>query len=187
MKQTPSQTVGPFFPYALTPEEYGREGIVGNVLATDETLGERIVIEGRLIDGARDVVPDGLVEIWQANAAGRYDHPADNRDNIPLDPNFHGFGRSGTDETGTFRFETVMPGAVPPQAPHVNVTVFSRGMLVHAYTRVYFSDEADPVLATVSPDRRGTLIAKLEDTLGGRVYRFDIRLQGDGETVFFDA
>ena len=89
--------------------------------------------------------------------------------------------------TGTFRFETVMPGAVPPQAPHVNVIVFSRGMLVHAYTRMYFSDEADPILATVPADRRGTLIAKRDDTPGGVVYRFDIRLQGDGETVFFDA
>jgi len=185
--QTPSQTVGPFFSYALTPEVYGREGIVGNVLVTDETLGERIVIEGRLLDGAGQPVPDGLIEIWQANAAGRYDHPADNRAEVPLDPNFHGFGRSDTDETGTFRFETVMPGAVPPQAPHASLIVFSRGMLVHAYTRIYFSAASDPVLDSAPADRRDTLVAKRRDTPGGVVYHFDIRLQGEGETVFFDA
>ncbi len=185
--QTPSQTVGPFFSYALTPETYGREGIAGNVLVTDETLGERIVIEGRLIDGAGEPVPDGLIEIWQANAAGRYDHPADDRDDVPLDPNFEGFGRCGTDETGMYRFETIMPGPVMSQAPHASLIVFARGMLVHAYTRIYFSDESDPVLDSVPADRRGTLIAKREDTPGGDVCRFDIRLQGEGETVFFDA
>ena len=185
--QTPSQTVGPFFAYALTPETYGREGIAGNVLVTDETLGERIVIEGRLLDGNGDPVPDGLIEIWQANAAGRYDHPADDRDEVPLDPNFQGFGRCGTDEMGVFRFETIIPGAVGEQAPHASLIVFSRGMLVHAYTRVYFSAASDPVLETVPADRRGTLIAAREETPGGIVYRFDIRLQGEGETVFFDA
>ncbi len=195
--QTPSQTVGPFFAYALTPEPYGHQGIAGNVLVGDDTQGEVIRIEGRVLDGEGQPVPDALVEIWQANAAGRYAHPDDPRDDVPTDQAFAGFGRSGTDANGAFWFDTVKPGPVPgrgnaPQAPHVNVVVFARGMLVHAYTRVYFSDEAeansiDPVLNTVDEARRGTLIGDVRQVHGRKVYRFDIRLQGDGETVFFDV
>lgn len=196
-KQTASQTVGPYFAYGLTPEAHGRPGIAGNVLVTDETEGERIRIEGRVLDGEGQPVTDAMVEIWQANAHGRYNHPHDTRDEVALDPRFTGFGRVGTDDNGVFRFETVKPGPVPGrgntlQAPHISVILFARGMLDHAYTRIYFSDEAqanetDPVLSAVEAARRATLIAERQETPAGVVYRFDIRLQGDSETVFFDA
>jgi len=166
-----------------------------NLLASDTTPGERIRIEGYVFDGDGKTVPDAMVEIWQANTYGRYNHPDDKQEK-PLDPNFRGWGRSGTDKTGGFSFETVKPGAVPGpdasvQAPHINVTVFARGMLVHAYTRIYFSDEpaneSDPVLSSIKDKRRRrTLIAAREEKNGKPVYRFDIRLQGENETVFFD-
>lgn len=196
-KQTPSQTVGPFFAYGLTPEGYGRRGIAGNLLVTPATLGERIRIEGRVLDGKGQPVNDALIEIWQANAAGRYRHAGDARDAVPLDPSFTGFGRTLTDASGAFRFDTIKPGRVPGrgnalQAPHIGLIVLARGMPNHAYSRIYFSDEAqangeDAVLAAVEPGRRKTLIAERRDEAGGGVYRFDIRLQGDDETVFFDA
>jgi protocatechuate 3,4-dioxygenase alpha subunit len=189
MKQTPSQTVGPFFSLGLT-----RKAI--NVLVSDSTQGEKIRLEGRLFDGDGQPVPDAMVEIWQANAYGRYNHPDDKQEK-PLDPSFMGWGRSGTDKTGLYWFETVKPGPVPgadgsAQAPHINVTVFARGMLVHAYTRIYFGDEAandtDPTLLFIkNKARRRTLIAPREERNGKAVYRFDIRLQGEGETVFFDV
>jgi protocatechuate 3,4-dioxygenase alpha subunit len=190
-KQTPSQTVGPYFAYGLTPQSYGRPGIADGRIVNETVPGERIIVTGRVIDGAGTPVIDSLVEVWQADSQGRYAHPADGRQ-----ADFHGFGRIGTDETGTFRIETVKPGRVvgfdaKPQAPHLNVTVFARGMPDHAYTRIYFSDESaanatDMVLGLVDADRRGTLIAAREETSGGPVYRFDIHLQGDNETVFFD-
>lgn len=195
--QTPSQTVGPFFAYALTPDSYGFEGIAGNVLVSEETEGERIRIEGRVLDGEGKPVNDALVEIWQANAAGRYDHPDDDRDEVGLDPAFRGFGRVGTNAEGEYWFETIKPGQVPGrgnalQAPHIAVIVMARGMLAHAFTRIYFSDEAeanaiDPILNSVDEARRGTLIGKAREQHGRNVYRFDIRLQGDDETVFFDV
>lgn len=182
---TPSQTAGPFF-HALLDEPM-------NVLATPQTLGERIKIEGVVFDGDRAPVPDAMVEIWQANAAGRYRHPADQRV-VPLDPAFVGFGRCGTDEKGYYSFDTIKPGPVPfdtegIQAPHINVFVFARGLLDHLRTRMYFEDQAanaeDAVLRLVPGPRRSTLIAKR--AAGGQIaYRFDIVLQGDGETVFFD-
>jgi protocatechuate 3,4-dioxygenase alpha subunit len=194
-KQTSSQTVGPFFAYGLVPEPYGRKGIASNVLTSEKLQGERIVIEGRVLDGKGEPVNDALIEIWQANAHGRYRHSHDARHEVPLDPAFSGFGRTMTDESGAFRFETVKPGRVPGrgnalQAPHIGLTVLARGMPSHAYSRIYFSDEAkanaeDPVLALVAPARRGTLIARCE--AGTAVYRFDVRLQGEDETVFFDA
>jgi protocatechuate 3,4-dioxygenase alpha subunit len=196
-KQTASQTVGPYFHYALTPEPYGRPGIAGGVLVSGDTPGERVRVEGRVLDGAGQPMPDAMVEIWQANAAGRYNHPADRREEAVLDPGFRGFGRLGTDAQGAFSFETVKPGPVPGrgntlQAPHINLVLFARGMLDHAFTRIYFSDEAeanadDPVLSAVEEARRGTLVAARQETPGGTVYRFDIRLQGEAETVFFDA
>ena len=196
-KQTASQTVGPFFSYCLTPEAYGHQGICDNVLAGAETMGARVRIEGRVFDGAGVAVPDALIEAWQANAHGRYDHPADDRPDVPLDPAFHGFGRAGTDRDGRFWFETIKPGPVPgagntAQAPHVNLIVFARGMTNHVYTRLYFADEAeangnDPVLTSLDQIRRGTLIAEPRDTPGGIVYDLDIHLQGTDETVFFDA
>ena len=197
LKQSPSQTVGPFFAYGLTPESYGKPGIATNVLVNTVTEGERIRIEGRVLDGAGQPVNDAMIEIWQANTHGRYNHPDDNRSEVPLDTRFKGFGRTATDSGGKFWFETIKPGQVPSrgnalQAPHISIVFFSRGILVHAYTRLYFSDEAaaneiDPVLSSVAEARRGTLIAAREETPGGAVYNFDIHLQGDDETVFFDA
>ena len=190
---TPSQTVGPYFTMRI-----GGEG--DNVLTTPETAGERIRVEGFVYDGARKHIEDALIELWQANAAGRYQHPADDRDDVPLDPAFTGFGRCPSDfKTGAYSFLTIKPGPVPHpngglQAPHLSLIIQARGMLDPTYTRVYFSDEADanatdPVLATVPADRRGTLIGeKVEDGDGSvATYRFDIRYQGDDETVFFDV
>jgi protocatechuate 3,4-dioxygenase alpha subunit len=194
LRQTPSQTVGPYFAYGLTAEQYGYEftSIAGGVMADENSPGQRIRIEGRVLDGKGDVVPDAMIEIWQADGEGRYAHPADPRGS---NLGFKGFGRmgTGTDPQSRFIFDTVKPGTVDGvQAPHVNVIVFARGMLLHAYTRIYFSDEAaangrDPVLVTVPEERRKTLIAVRDGATSGVVYRFDIRLQGPDETVFFDA
>jgi protocatechuate 3,4-dioxygenase alpha subunit len=183
---TPSLTIGPFF-----------HGIVrsgANVLVGPGTRGERIRIEGCVYDGDRAPVTDAMVEIWQANAAGRYRHPLDERP-VPLDPAFIGFGRSGTEEGGVYWFETVRPGPVPfrgevLQAAHINVAVSARGVLDHLFTRLYFADDAavasDPILHLVPPARRATLLARRLPADGTPVYRFDIVLQGDGETVFFE-
>jgi protocatechuate 3,4-dioxygenase, alpha subunit len=188
MKQTPSQTVGPFYAIGLTSRTM-------NLLVTDATQGQRIRIEGRVFDGDGKPIPDAMVEIWQANAYGRYNHPDDKQEK-PLDPSFTGWGRSGTDENCFYSFETIKPGPVPGpgdsvQAPHINVAVFARGMLVHAFSRLYFSDEpaneSDPVLKLVqNKARRSTLIAARTEQNGKPVYHFDIRLQGKDETVFFD-
>lgn len=182
---TPSQTVGPFF--AILVPATGRA-----VLATDHTDGQRIVVEGSVCDGAGHPVPDALVEIWQANAAGHCNHPEDSRTHGP-DPAFDGFGRVHTDADGRFAIETVKPGIVPgpqgqPQAPHLLVGLFARGLLTRLVTRIYFEDEPanaqDPILACVVPDRRATLIAARHAE--GR-YRFAVVLQGPHETVFFDV
>jgi protocatechuate 3,4-dioxygenase alpha subunit len=191
---TPSQTVGPFFAPALTPgEQYPWRQPLINDLITPDASGERIRIEGRVFDAEGAPVSDSMIEIWQADAAGRYAHPAD-----PRRPNakFTGFGRAGTDSEGRFSFSTIKPGVLPgpngkPQAPHIVVAVFARGLPRHAYTRLYFSDEAnnanDPILALVPAERRDTLIAKRAEKNGAPVYLFDIRLQGENETVFFDV
>ena len=146
VKQTSSQTVGPFFSFGLVPEAYGRRGIAGNVLATPATKGERIRIVGHVLDGKGAPVTDAMLEIWQANAAGRYRHVADRRDAVPLDETFSGFGRTLTDDDGAFHFDTIKPGRVPGrgnalQAPHIGLVVLARGMPNHAYSRIYFSDE----------------------------------------------
>ena len=186
--QTPSQTVGPFFAIGLC-----RSSQPQNVLANDLTAGVHIRIEGRVFDGAGQPVPDALIEIWQANAHGRYRHPLD-AGPAPLDRHFSGFGRCPTDARGGFSFETTKPGAIHDadgrrHAPHVNVTVFARGMLVHAFTRMYFDEalDADPVLGLVEVSRRHTLVASRADDGDRAVYRWDIHLQGERETVFFDA
>ena len=192
---TPSQTVGPFFKYGLTPNgQYDwNDAFTGN-LVTPDASGVRIRIEGRVFDGEGQPVPDAMLEIWQADAQGRFADPQDKRA-LP-NAKFRGFGRSGTDANGTFAFDTIKPGSVPdpdgkPQAPHVLLAVFARGMLRHLYTRIYFADEADngsdPVLALVPADRRATLIAARESGNGNAVYRLDLHLQGDNETVFFDV
>ena len=189
LRQTPSQTVGPFFSKALLHEGW-------NDLAARGAVGRTLVLTGQVLDGDGAPVPDALLEIWQANAAGRYDHPDDVRD-TPLDPHFQGFGRVGTDEQGRFRFRTIKPGSVPGagtalQAPHINVSVFARGLLKRLVTRIYFPDEPlnaqDPVLNAV-PDvaRRATLIARSTDGESEPGLHFDIVLQGDNETVFFDV
>lgn len=186
-KQTASQTVGPFFSIGLIR---GGE----NVLVEERTSGQRILIQGQVLDGDGEPISDAVVEIWQADAKGIYNHPADSRREA-ADAHFQGFGRCGTTDDGEFWFKTIKPGSVPgedgaEQAPHVNVRVFARGMLIHAVTRLYFSDEetngADSLLNSVEAGRRPTLIARLEETEDLPSYRFDLRMQGDGETVFFD-
>jgi protocatechuate 3,4-dioxygenase alpha subunit len=186
---TSSQTVGPFFAPALLRKDAAR-----NVLTQPETSGERIRIEGYVLDGDGLPVPDAMVEIWQANASGRYNHSAD-QGTAQLDANFLGYGSSGTAEDGSYWFETIKPGRVPfyddkLQAPHICVTVVSRGLLNHLVTRLYFEDEQtnaeDPILLCVPDERRSTLLARRENREGEVVYRFDIIMQGEGETAFFN-
>jgi protocatechuate 3,4-dioxygenase alpha subunit len=194
LRQTPSQTVGPYFAYGLTGDQYGYplKGIANGTMARSDTEGERIRIEGGVFDGGGEPVPDAMIELWQADARGRYAHPADPRGS---NASFTGFGRfgTGTDAESRFVFDTIKPGRVDgEQAPHINVIVMMRGLLVHAFTRIYFSDEAaanahDPVLSGVPTERRQTLIAQRTTTPSGTVYRFDIHMQGEAETVFFDA
>jgi protocatechuate 3,4-dioxygenase, alpha subunit len=191
---TPSQTVGPFFAYGLTSNgKYDWNDAFTNNLVTPDASGERLRVEGHVFDGDGQPVPDCMLEIWQADAQGRFADPKDNRA-LPNSA-FRGFGRCGSDANGGYAFDTVRPGSVPdpegkPQAPHILLAIFARGMLLHNYTRIYFDDESanatDPVLALVPVERRGTLIAKRESDAGNAVYRFDIHLQGDNETVFFD-
>jgi protocatechuate 3,4-dioxygenase alpha subunit len=185
---TPSQTVGPFFHLGLARPEWGD-------LAAGNPAGERITIEGRILDGDGLPVPDAMVELWQANAAGRYNHPDDRQTDKPLDPNFRGYGRVATDADGRFRIVTIKPGPVPGrgnslQAPHINLAVFGRGLLKHLYTRLYFADEPanrnDPLLTLIDDEAaRRTLLATRE-AAAEAAYRFDIVLQGENETVFLD-
>ena len=185
-RPTPSQTAGPFFHIGLPSDGQ-------NELVAADAPGA-ISIAGTVFDGDGEPVVDALIEIWQANAAGRYAHPEDSREELPLEEGFTGFGRCATDETGRYRFVTVKPGRVPGpggamQAPHIDVSVFARGLLKRLVTRIYFEDEGqanreDPVLSGVDePEPRATLLAIQED--GG--YRFDIHLQGERETAFFDV
>lgn len=190
---TPSQTVGPYFKYGLTPgTDYAWNDAFSNDLVTPDVSGERIRIVGQVFDGEGKVIPDSMLEIWQADAQGRFADPQDAR--AVSNAAFKGFGRCGTDANGGFEFHTVKPGAVPgpggkPQAPHVLLAVFARGMTQQAITRIYFGDDAsnatDPILALVPAERRATLMAAREP--GNAVtYRFDVHLQGEKETVFFD-
>lgn len=192
-ERTPSQTVGPFLHVGLVPAAYGVREVFSHVVADAGIPGTHIRIEGRVVDGEGNVLPDAMVESWQADHQGHYAHPADGR---PLTSNsFRGFGRCATDKDGAYRFDTVKPGSVPgpngiTQAPHINVGVFSRGILKRLFTRIYFAGDPanakDPILALVPADRRDTLMAK-PDAKNPNVFRFDIRLQGANETVFFDA
>ena len=161
-------------------------------LVTAETKGERIRITCRLLDGNGEPVNDAMIEIWQANAQGKYDHPDDQQEKA-TDPTFHGFGRLATNEKGACTFETIKPGRVPGdngslQAAHINVSVFARGVLKRLATRIYFADdpatESDPVLGLVPPKRRHTLLAH-QSSAGD--WSFDIHLCGERETVFFDV
>jgi protocatechuate 3,4-dioxygenase alpha subunit len=200
---TPSQTVGPFFAYGLAPNgrckwdpngSYSWKETVGDNLITPDATGERIRIEGRVIDGDGLAITDAMLEIWQADAQGRYANPRDTRA-LP-NTQFKGFARSATDKDGVYSFDTIKPGSVPglqgkPQAPHILFGIFSRGMLRQVHTRLYFDDEAatasDSIMMLVPEDRRSTLIARREIRDGLPVYRFDIRVQGENETVFFDV
>jgi protocatechuate 3,4-dioxygenase alpha subunit len=202
LKETPSQTAGPYVHIGLIPQQAGFDIFdksFTEVLAGPGTIGERIRIEGRVFDGAGALCRDTLVEIWQANAAGRYNHPDDRQDDKPIDPAFRGWGRAGTDfDTGVFAFETIKPGRVAgrrghkPMAPHANVWLAARGINIGLATRMYFADEteanaADPVLKLIDRSRRDTLLARRESRDGHPTYVFDIRLQGERETVFFDV
>jgi protocatechuate 3,4-dioxygenase, alpha subunit len=179
------QTVGPYFDVLLRSRAEMQ-------MVTPETRGERITIEGVVYDGAGVPIPDALVEIWQADADGRYAHPEDPR-HASADPTFCGYGWRHTTADGGFRFATIKPGAVPGpdgrhQAPHIMVSVMARGVLTRFVTRLYFEDDPaagqDPILALVPAERRQTLLAR---PAGDGRYRFDIRIQGAGETVFFDV
>ena len=182
---TPFQTLGPFFDFGLVIRD-------GDEIGQPAAAGKHIAIEGTVRDGAGDVLPDALIEVWQANASGKYRHPDDSQDR-PIDPAFDGFGRVATDEHGKFMFRTIVPGRVPGpggtlQAPHLEVGVLARGLLTRLVTRLYFEDEAanteDAILALVPAARRSTLLARVIEP---NRYRFDIVLQGPGETVFFDV
>jgi protocatechuate 3,4-dioxygenase, alpha subunit len=186
LRPTASQTVGPYFHIGLPWDD-------GSDLVPASHHGV-ITLEGTLTDGEGEPVNDGLIEIWQANEAGRYAHPEDDRDDVPLEDGFKGFGRSQTDDRGRYRFRTVKPGPVPAadgrmQAPHIEMSVFARGLLQRVVTRVYFPDEqeanaADPLLGSIEDEAvRSTLVAEQHDG----TLRFDIRLQGDGETAFIDV
>ena len=187
---TASQTVGPFFHDCLM-----RDAATFDALAAPATEGVRIRVEGLVLDGDGAPVPDAVLELWQANAQGRYNHPADRRD-LPLDGAFTGYGRIATDADGRYGFTTVKPGPVPfdadrQQAPHISIAVLGRGLLNHLYTRLYFDDEpanaTDPVLERVPAERRATLVARRgSDAKAALMYRFDVVLQGANETVFFD-
>ena len=201
--ETPSQTAGPYVHIGLIPQQAGFEifeNSLGSVIAGRNTPGERIRIEGRVLDALGAPCRDVLVELWQANAAGRYNHPADQQTDKPLDPEFRGWGRTGTEfDTGLFRFDTVKPAPVvgrrgyKPMAPHVNIWLVARGINMGLATRMYFGDETalneqDPVLRMIEPAvRRQTLLARREQRDGTIVYVFDIHLQGEQETVFFDV
>jgi protocatechuate 3,4-dioxygenase alpha subunit len=178
---TPFQPTGPY-PQVMLDLPTG----VAAPLASD-ARGQRIVIEGTVTDGAGKPLFDTMVETWQADASGRYAHPAD-ADTAQADPAFWGYRRVATDDRGGYRIETIKPGAVGDQAPHIVVALYGGGILYRYVTRLYFGDEpanaGDAVLAAVPVHRQHTLIARCDDA--GR-YRFDIRLQGAGETVFFDV
>lgn len=183
MYTTSSQTVGPFLHIGMT-------WLVDETFADPSVAGERIEVAGRIVDGDNAPVDDAVLEIWQANSHGRYAHPEDTRE-LPLDPGFSGFGRVVTDSEGRFRFRTIRPGRVPAadgslQAPHLNVTIFMRGMLKQLVTRVYFEGDsvnaADPLLVRVPESRRATLVARRS----GGGFEWNVVLQGRDETVFLD-
>lgn len=201
LPETASQTAGPYLHIGLYPQAAGldiRTQERTNIVAGPGVAGERIRVEGLVLDGTGSPIMDALIELWQANAEGRYAHPAD-PDGASTGENFRGFGRAITDfETGLWSFETIKPGPVPARAgtpamaPHLTLWIVARGINVGLHTRLYFADEAeanaaDPVLGLVEQEvRRRTLIAARSDEGELPVYRFDIRLQGEGETVFFD-
>lgn len=202
LPETASQTAGPYVHIGLAPDVAGFhifEKNFGSTLTNSHTAGERIVIEGRVFDGSGTPVRDVLLEIWQANAEGRYNHIADNQQEKALDVDFRGWGRACSNfDSGVWRFDTIKPGRVVGRdgrlmAPHVNLWIVARGINIGLNTRMYFPDEQDanqkdPVLNLIEWEvRRQTLIAHKEIRGNETVYRFDIYLQGEQETVFFDV
>ncbi len=200
LRETASQTAGPFLHIGMYPAAAGlpiRTQEQPNVLAGPQAKGQRIRIEGCVYDGQGARVTDAQIEIWQADAQGKYNHPDDLQALIP-DSGFSGFGRAVADfDSGLWWFETVKPGAVPApgggqMAPHVSLLIFARGINIHLHSRLYFADEAqanadDALLQRIDPAaRRETLLAQPRQVAGQLVYRFDIHLQGDRETVFLD-
>lgn len=184
MTQTPSQTIGPFFAYSLTPEQYNYDhgNICGPQLADSNAEGQQITIRGTIYDGKGVSVNDAMIEIWQANHKG--DFVTEKTDG------FISFGRCGTGmlDDNQFEFKTIKPGSLENNAPFINVIIFMRGMLSHMYTRIYFSDEGkanyeDELLSQIPKERQHTLIAQKKD---GNVYEFNIHMQGENETVFLD-
>lgn len=201
LKETASQTAGPYVHIGLAPGYAGFdifENNFSNVVAGPNTKGERIRIEGRVLDGTGTPIRDVLLESWQANSEGKYNHPEDTQQK-PLDDDFLGWGRIASDfDTGVYTIETIKPGAVPGrngamQAPHISLWIVARGINIGLQTRLYFSDEeeangSDPVLNLIEQEgRRKTLIAERTERDGETVYLFDIQIQGDDETVFFDV
>ncbi len=189
MKQTPSQTVGPFFSYGLTPQQYGYDHSdlgTGN-LVPEGTEGEVITIRGTIYNGEGGEMKHAVVECWQADSSGQYPE-------VVKQDSFSGFGRVGTGrgEDASFQIRTIKPGRVDEeQAPHIALTLFSRGLMHHVFTRLYFSDESeanekDPLLNQLPAERRNTLIAQRVEEDGEIVYQFDIHMQGDQETVFLE-
>ncbi|MCT4706397.1 protocatechuate 3,4-dioxygenase subunit alpha [Enterobacteriaceae bacterium H11S18] len=202
LQETASQTAGPYVHIGLAPHAAGFnifETNFSHILTNSHTEGERIVVEGRVFDGSGTPVRDVLIELWQANAAGRYNHPADQQQEKKIDADFRGWGRTCSDfDSGVWRFETIKPGAVVGRdgrmmAPHLNLWIVARGINIGLNTRMYFSDEQaanseDPVLNLIEWEtRRHSLIGKREKRGNEVVYTFDIYLQGDKETVFFDV
>lgn len=197
-RETPSQTVGPFFAYSLTAEQYGyaydslaNNALVGNQTPAEYAGAERIYITGRVFDGNGNTIPDAIVELWQADPLGQYrTEPIGGKNG---DADFTGFGRlgTGTQPGDRFTFTTLKPGIVRAgEAPHIDVLVFMRGSLRDLRTRLYFADETDanatdPLLNHVPADRRPTLLAHRNEQNGRIAYEFDIRVQGEDETVFF--
>lgn len=200
LKETPSQTAGPYVHIGTTPNWIGITGLwdedLGRIVASPDARGERIVIKGRVLDGSGTPLKDALIEIWQADASGLYNSPEEKRGQA--DPNVSGWGRQPTDGvTGEYRFETIKPGRVPyrdgrPMAPHVTFWIVARGINVGLHTRMYFGDEEAanaecPVLTRIEHKHRiRTLIASRGEENGVPTYTFDIHLQGEKETVFFD-
>jgi len=189
LSPTPSQTVGPFFAFGLTTDKCSVRSIAG-----PQARGEHLLLICHVLDGDGAPVPDAMLEVWQADADGKYNHP-DDVQHETADPACAGFGRLGTAEDGSCEFETIKPGRVRGpggvlQAPHLSLAVFARGMLKQLYTRIYFAGDPanpeDPVLALVPEDRRETLMAHPDPTRPS-VWRFDVQLQGEQETVFFDV
>ncbi len=196
LKETASQTAGPYVHIGLAPNMCGIGGVypedLGVRMVNEETNGERITVKMRILDGTGSVIKDAMIEIWQADADGLYNSPSEPRGRA--DPNFTGWGRQPSDmETGVFTFETIKPGRVPMpdgrlQAPHISLWIVARGINLGLQTRMYFGDEQqanaqDPILTRLEHHNRvPTLIAPRN----GNTYTFDIHLQGENETVFFD-